>query len=95
MATQHLVSTVVRHEVRTMNPKSSKARSVARPLLMAGTGIAVAVLTHCGGSDQPIVVGNLKPPPYCDAGLCPTDGGQLDEPSCFCPTVDGGSDGGA
>src|SRR5207248_6909886 len=52
-----------------MDARSRKRRSKARPLLKAGAGIAVAVMAGCGSSDQPIVVGNLKGVPTCDAGV--------------------------
>ena len=77
-----------------MDAKSRRRRSKARPLLTAGAGIAVVVITGCGGSDQSIVVGNLKPVPTCDAGVCLPDGGQPDGAFCNCPIV-GGPDGGS
>src|SRR5438128_8300663 len=49
------VPSFVDHE-DPMDAKSRRRRSKARPLLTAGAGIAVAVMTGCGGSDQPIVV---------------------------------------
>jgi hypothetical protein len=77
-----------------MDDKSRGRRSKARPLLTAGAGIAVAVMTGCGSSDEPIVVGNLVPVPACDAGVCLPDGGRPEAASCYCP-VDGGADGGS
>lgn len=67
---------------------------MARPLLTAGAGIAVALIAHCGGPDQPQPpVGNLVGPPTCDAGVCLPDGGAPLGATCSCPT-DGGVDGG-
>ena len=75
-----------------MDARSRKRRSKARPLLKAGAGIAVAVMAGCGSSDQPIVVGNLKGVPTCDAGVCLPDGGRPDGAFRNCPT-DGGDAG--
>jgi hypothetical protein len=74
-----------------MEPKRTKR--TARPLLVAGAGIAVAIVANCGGSsDGTPVVGNLKPATYCDAGECLPDGGQV-RLDCVC-AIDGGTDGG-
>ena len=68
-----------------------RRKLLARPLLAAGVGLAAAIYGACGGSSTPLVVGNLKLPPTCDAGICLPDGGQDggNGTVCLCP-ADGG-----
>jgi hypothetical protein len=66
-------------------PRRHRRKLRARPLLVAGAGLAAVICGACGGGQQtPAPVGNLKPIPTCDAGVCLPDGGLPPDAGIFC-----------
>src|SRR5437588_11308006 len=53
--------------------RSRTRKLIPRTLLVAGAGLAAAICGACAGTEQPPPVGNLKPLPACDAGVCLPD----------------------